>query len=96
MRQANGKMNQSPMSEPVGSLPCGEGLPGPVGSLLEHLHGYVDSRAASDGIQDLDHQGTLGLALGMEGTREKSAELAGMRGSVPPGVGIWNEAGGTC
>lgn len=76
-----------PTSGCVGSLPLGEGLPGPVSSLLEHLHGYIDSRTASDGIQDLDHQGTLGLALGMEGTSEKSAELSGMRGSVPPGAG---------
>lgn len=79
-------MNQRPTSRHLGSLPLGEGLPAPVGSLLEHLHRYVDSRAASDSIQDLDHQGTLGLtsALDMEGTSEESAEPAGVRGSVYP------------
>lgn len=43
-------------------LPRGKGLPGSLRGLFEHFYSHVYSRAASDSIQDFDHQRTFGFS----------------------------------
>lgn len=92
------KGRTNPMAGCFASLPRGKWFPGSLGSLFEHFHGHIHSRAASDSIQDFDHQRTLGFssALGIEKTRERSVKLIRVRGLVLSGVRIWNKPKSTC
>lgn len=76
------KDRPNPVAGCSSCLPGGEWLPGSLSSLFEHLHSHIHSRAASDSIQDFDHQRTPGFpsALGIGKTREMSVKLIGVKG----------------
>jgi hypothetical protein len=80
------------------SLPRGKGLPGSLRGLFEHFYSHVYSRAASDSIQDFDHQRTFGFSstLGTEETREMSVKWVRVNRLVLSGDRLWNKTKSTC
>ena len=82
------RYNQAPRLGAPGSSPRGKRLPGLVSSFLEHLHAHIRSRATPDGVQDLDHQRTLGFtsALSGEKTSDTSTKLIRATGCILCGV----------
>lgn len=79
-------------------LPRGKGLPGSLRGLFEHFYSHVYSRAASDSIQDFDHQRTFGFSstLGTEETREMSVKWVRVNRLVLSGDRLWNKTKSTC
>jgi hypothetical protein len=78
-----GRYNQS-LAGVFGNLPRGKWFPRLISSLFENLYTHIDSRAASDSVQDFDHQRTFGLLSGLdiEKTSENSTKLIKGKGFI--------------